>query len=146
MDPRAPIRTVDVITMPSVVVVDQSGEVRYLYSGTDVLDRPGNDEVFAVLDELDSRIERLTGGPEFRIGAAQARESSVRPEGRGAMELEQLTPYYRGVYFSTKVLKERFGGWGRSGKQAFGELEAFQQMVSTYIEALEETIRLQRQE
>ena len=58
------------------------------------------------------------------------------------MELEQLTPYYRGVYFSTEVLKERFGGWGRSGKEAFGELDAFQQMVHTYIQALEETIRL----
>ena len=130
------------VAVPSIVVVAQSAEVRYLYSGTDVLDRPGDDEVFAVLDELDSRIERLTGGPEFRIGATQARESSVRPEGRSAMELEELTPYYRGVYFSTEVLKERFGGWGRSGKQAFGELDAFQQMVRTYIDALEETIRL----
>ena len=134
------------VAVPSIIVVDQSGEVRYLYSGTDVLDRPGDDEVFAVLDELDSRIERLTGGPEFRIGAAQAMESSVRPEWRSAMELEQLTPYYRGVYFSTEVLKERFGGWGRSGKEAFGELDAFQQMVHIYIQALEETIRLQRQE
>src|SRR5918994_1829559 len=80
------------VAVPSVVVVDQSGEVRYLYSGTDVLDRPGDDEIFAVLDELDSSIERLTGGPEFRIGAAQARESSVRPEGRSAMELGNSLP------------------------------------------------------
>jgi peroxiredoxin len=130
------------VAVPSTVVLDQSGEVRYLYSSTDVLDRPWDDEVFAVLDELDSGIKRLTGGPELRIAAARARESSVRPEGRSAMELEELTSYYRGVYFSTEVLKERFGGWGRSGKEAFGELEAFQRMVRTYIEALEETIRL----
>jgi hypothetical protein len=58
------------------------------------------------------------------------------------MEFEQLIPYYRGVYFTTEILKERYGGWGRAGKQALEELDAFQQMVRSYIEALEETIRL----
>jgi len=130
------------VAVPSTVVVDQTGEVRYLYSGKDVADRPKDEEVFAALDGLDSGIERLTGGPEFQVGAAQARESSVRP-GRHAMEFEQLTPYYRGVYFTIMILKERFGGWGRSGEQAVEELDAFQQMVRTYIEALEETLRLQ---
>jgi peroxiredoxin len=132
----------DGVTLPSVVVIDQSGEVRYLHSGTDVADRPRDEEVLAALDGLDRGIERLTGGPEFQVGAAQASESSVRPE-RRAMEFEQLIPYYRGIYYTTEVLKERFGGWGRSGKQAFEELDAFQQMVRSYIEALEETIRLQ---
>ena len=127
---------------PSVVVVDQSGEVRYLYSGTDFADRPGDDEVFAVLDELHSGIERLTEGPEFQVGAAQARETSVRPD-RRAMELEQLTSYYRGVFFTTEVLRKRIGGLGRQGKKASEELDAFDQTVRSYIEALEETIRLQ---
>ena len=129
------------VAVPSIVIVDQSGEVRYLYSGRDVADRPGDEEVLAALDGLDSGIERLTGGPEFQVGATQAGESSVRPE-RRAMEFEQLIPYYRGVYFTTMILKERFGGWGRAGKQAFEELDAFQQLVRSYIEALEETIRL----
>ena len=131
----------DGVAVPSVVVVDQSGEVRYLYSGTDVADRPGDEEVLAALDGLDSGIERLTGGPEFQVGAAQASESSVR-QGRRAMEFEQLISYYRGVYFTTEILEERFGGWGRSGKQALEELDSFQQMVRSYIEALEETIKL----
>ena len=129
------------VAVPSVVVVDQSVEVRYLYSGTDVADRPKDDEIFAVLDELDSRIERLTGGPEFQVGAAQARETSVRPE-RRTMELEQLTPYYSGVLSTTELLKDRFGGWGRPGKRAFGELDAYQQMVRSYNKALEETVEL----
>jgi peroxiredoxin len=129
------------VAVPAVVIVDQSGEVRYLYSGRDFADRPGDEEVFATLDELDSGIERLTGGPEFQVGAAQARESSVRPD-RRAMELEQLTSYYRGVFFTTKVLKERFGRLGRPGKDALEEMDAFDQMVRSYIEALEETIRL----
>jgi peroxiredoxin len=129
------------LAVPSIVVVDQSGEVRYLYSGTDVADRPGDDELFAALDELESRIERLTGGPEFQVGAAQATENSVRP-GRSAMELEQLTPYYRGASSTTKVLKERFGGWGRSGRKAFEELNSYQRMMSLYMKALEETVEL----
>src|SRR5215207_6743380 len=97
--------------------------------------------VIAALDGLDSGIERLTGGPEFQVGATQAGESSVRPE-RRAMEFEQLIPYYRGVYYTTEILKERFKGWGRAGKQAFEELDTFQQMVRSYIRALEETIKL----
>jgi peroxiredoxin len=129
------------VAVPSVVVVDQQGEVRYLYSGSDIADRPEDEELFAVLDELDSRIERVTGGPELQVGGAQARESSVRPD-RRAMELEQLTSYYRGVFFTTKVLKERFGRLGRPGKDALEEMDAFDQMVRSYIEALEETIRL----
>ena len=129
------------VAVPSVVVIDQSGEVRYLYSGSDIADRPRNEEVLAALDGLDRGIERLTGGPEFQVGARQAAERSVRPE-RRAMEFEQLIPYYRGVYFTTEILKERFEGWGRAGKQAFEELDTFQQMVRSYIEALEETIRL----
>jgi peroxiredoxin len=129
------------VAVPAVVIVDQSGEVRYLYSGRDFADRPGDEEVFATLDELDSGIERLTGGPEFQVGAAQARESSVRPD-RRAMELEQITSYYRGVFFTTEVLKERFGRLGRPGKDALEEMDAFDQMVRSYIEALEETIRL----
>ena len=129
------------VAVPSTVVVDQSGEVRYLYSGTDVADRPRDEEVLAALDGLDSGIERLTGGPAFQVGATQAGESSIRPE-RRAMEIEQLIPYYRGVYFTTEILKERFRGWGHAGKQAFEELDAFQKKVRSYIEALEETLRL----
>jgi peroxiredoxin len=129
------------VAVPSVVIVDQSGEVRYLYSGTDVADRPRDEEVLAALDGLDSGIKRLTGGPAFQVGATQAGESSIRPE-RRAMEFEQLIPYYRGVYFTTEILKERFRGWGHAGKQAFEELLEFQQMVRSYIEALEETLRL----
>ena len=129
------------VAVPSVVIIDQSGEVRYLYSGTDVADRPRNEEVLAALDGLDRGIERLTGGPEFQVGATQAGESSVRP-GRRAMEFEQLIPYYRGVYFTSEIFKVRFGAWGRAGKRALEELDAFQQMVRSYIDALEETIRL----
>ena len=133
------------VAVPSIVIVDQSAEVRYLYSGSDFADRPGDDEIFAALDELEGRIERVTGGPEILVTAAQARESSVRRD-RHAIELEQLTPYYRGVFFTTVALKKRFGGWGRSGRKAFEEVDAYQQMIRRYRKALEETVELKRQE
>jgi len=133
------------VAAPSIVVVDQSAEVRYLYSGIDFADRPGDAEVFAALDEIDVQIRRITGGPEFRVTAAQARERSVRPD-RRARQLEELTTYYGGVFFTTVALKKRFGGWGRSGKKALREVDAYQQMIRRYMRALEETIELKRQE
>lgn len=132
------------VALPSVVVVDQSAEVRYLYSGNDPADRPADDEIFAALGGLDSRIERITGGPEIGVGSAQARERSVRPDKR-VMELEQLATYFQGILFTTELFKERFGMWGRPGKRALGEVGAYQQMVRRYIKALDETVELKRQ-
>ncbi|MGH3145834.1 MAG: peroxiredoxin family protein [Rubrobacter sp.] len=133
------------VLVPSVVVVDRSGEVRYLYSGSDFADRPGDQEVFAAIDGLEGGIERNTGGPEFRVTAVRARETSVRPD-RPPMELEQLIPYYRGVLFTAMALKGRFGGWGRSGRKAFREVEAYQAMIRRYDEALKETAEFKREE
>lgn len=133
------------VAVPAIVVVDQSGEARYLYAGSDFADRPGDKEIFAALDGLAGRIERTTGGPEFRVTAARARETSVRPD-KPAMELEQLVPYYRGVLFTTIALKKRFGAWGRSGRKALREVEGYEAMVRRYNEALKETVEIKRQE
>jgi peroxiredoxin len=133
------------LPLPSVVVVDQSGEVGYLYKGSDFADRPTNEEVFAAIEGFESSIERITGGPEIQLGATRARERSVRPD-KPPMELEELTSYYKGVLRTIVILKERFGGWGRSGKQALNEVDAYQQMVRRYIKALDETIELKRQD
>jgi hypothetical protein len=133
------------VATPSIVVVDRSAEIRYLYSGSDFADRPGDEEVFAALDGLDTSIERITDGPEIEVSAEEARKGSVRPDKR-PITLEQLIPYYRGVYFATVALKKRFGGWGRSGRNAFKEVNRYQAMVQTYRKALEETVRLKREE
>jgi peroxiredoxin len=133
------------VAVPASVVVDQSGEVRYLYSGGDFADRPGDEEIFTALDGLDGRIERTTGGPEVRVTAARARETSVRPD-RPAMGLEQLIPYYRGILFTTIALKKRFGAWGRSGRKALREVDAYQAMVLRYMKALQDTVESKRRE
>jgi AhpC/TSA family len=133
------------VAAPSIVVLDRSAEVRYLYCGSDFADRPGDEEVFAALDGLDTSIERITGEPEIAVTAPEARESSVRPEKR-QITLEQLIPYYRGVFFTTVALKKRFGGWGRSGRNAFKEVDRYQAMVRRYRNALEKTVNLGREE
>ena len=132
------------VALPSVVIIDQSGEVRYLYKGNDLADRPADEEVFAGLRGLESRIERLTGGPEFQVGAAHAEETSVRPD-EPAMDLEELTSYNRGVLRTIAILQERFGALGRAGKRASREVTTHEQMVSHYVKALDETIEIRRQ-
>jgi hypothetical protein len=134
----------DGVAIPSTVVVDRSGEIRYLYSGSDFADRPGDEEIFAALEGLDGSIERITGGPEIRVPATEARES-IRPD-KSSITLEQLFPYYRGVFFTTVALKKRFDGWGRPGQDAFKEVDRYQTMVRVYRRALEETVKLKREE
>jgi len=133
----------DGVALPSVIIIEQSGEVRYLYKGNDLADRPTDEEVFAGLQGLESRIERLTGGPEFQVGAAQASERTVRPD-EPVMELDQLATYYQGVLLTTILFKDRFEVWGRSGRNAFNEIDAFQQMVRHYMKAIADTVELRR--
>ena len=132
------------VAVPSILVVDRSGEIRYLYTGGDFADRPGDEEVLAALDGLDGEIERVTGGPEFRVTAEEARES-VRPD-KQPMTMEELLVYYRGVFRTTVALKKRFGGWGRPGREAFREVGKYQAMVQRYREALAETVELKKGE
>jgi hypothetical protein len=129
------------VAVPSILVVDRSGEIHYLYSGSDFADRPGDGEVFAALDGLDGKVRRAAGEPEIRVRAAQARES-VRPD-KPPMSLEHLRVYYRAVFFTTVALKKRFGAWGRSGRDALGEVSRYQTMVQGYRRALEETMKLE---
>lgn len=132
----------DGVAIPSIIVVDRSREVRYFYSGSDFADRPGDDEVFAALQGLDGGIRRVTSNPpEIRVAAPEARRESVRPD-KPAMTIEQLAPYYRGVYFTTVALKKRFGQKGRSGGDTLREVSGYQTMIQGFRRALEETRRL----
>jgi peroxiredoxin len=132
------------VARPTVAILDRSGEVRYLYSGYDPADRPGESELFAALKGMDASIERITGGPEVLVLAAEARGDSVRPD-RPRMTLDELLTYYRGALSAAGVLSGRFGGRGRSGRKAFGEVGAYGAMLRTYREALENTAALARE-
>ena len=43
--------------LPAQVIVDRDGRVRYVHYGHSMTDIPGNSEIFAILDQLNSREE-----------------------------------------------------------------------------------------
>lgn len=129
------------VAIPSIMVVDQSGEIQYHYAGSDFADRPGDEEIFAALKGLKQEDKPGLEGPKIRISGIEAQNESVRPD-KPPIPLEQLIPYYRGVYFTTVALKKRFGEWGRAGKDAFREVGKYQTLISGYSEALQETKKL----
>jgi hypothetical protein len=129
------------VASPSIVVIDQSGEIQYLYAGSDFADRPGDEEIYAALDGLKKKDKPGLEGPEIRLSGIEAQNGSVRPD-RPPITLEQLIPYYRGVYFTTLAFKKRFGEWGRAGKNAFREVGKYQTLTSGYSKALQATKKL----
>ena len=123
------------VAVPAIAVVDLEGIVRHLYAGRDFADRPGDEEVFGVLEEV-PETGWADGEPEIRATAAEAESSTVRPE-KPAMPLEQLVPYYRGVFFTTVALKRRFGEL--RDRDAFKEVDRYQRMVKEYQGTINET-------
>ncbi|HET7481069.1 MAG TPA: peroxiredoxin family protein [Rubrobacteraceae bacterium] len=128
------------VAVPATVLIDRTGEVAYLYAGKDFADRPAEEEVLSVLKRLKNTHKHGLEGPEVQVNAVDSHDS-VRPD-RPAMTLDQLIPYYQGVFFSTVALGGRFSGWGRSGRHASGEVSNYRTTTSRYAEALRETIRL----
>lgn len=127
------------VAIPTIVVVDRNGEIRYLYVGSDFADRPGDEEIFTVFDKLSSDANGyVSEGPAVLLSATEAREESVRPD-RPPMTLEQLVPYYRGATFATIALKRRFGEWGGAGRDAVREVGKYQTMLREYSEAIRQT-------
>jgi hypothetical protein len=53
------------------------------------------------------------------------------------MTLEQLIPYYRGVFFATVALKRRFGEM--RDRDTFREVDRYQRMVKEYQGVIRET-------
>ncbi len=137
------------VATPAVVVVDRSGEVSYLYVGSDFADRPTDGELFAALDALDergvpgSRIERRTGGPVLRTTAAEARDGSVRPD-RSVPDLGELHSYYRGAFSTTTALGGRLTG--RLLRRASREVTRHQDLIRNYARAAQETADLAREQ
>lgn len=132
------------VAVPSIVIIDRSGTVRYVYAGEDFADRPKDEELFEALDGLDESGEPpAEREPVVRVTGSDT--ESVGPN-KPAQTLDKLVPYYRGVNFTTVALKKRFDSWGRSGKDAFREVDAYQAMIRDYQKALDETVRLHEQE
>lgn len=128
------------LAVTAIVVIDRSGSVRYLYKGSDFADRPGDDLIFEALDAVPEREDTDTDRPpEVILSADEAEASTVRPE-RPAMTLDQLLPYYRGVYFTNFALKKRLEGMEKpGGRKAYDEVDNYQRLTNGYMEAIRET-------
>ena len=130
------------VAIPAIIVVDRSGTVRYLYKGDDFADRPGDGPIFEVLDGLAGEEAPDAGDNdaplEVALSAKDAEASTVRPT-RPAITLEQLVPYYRGVYFTTVALKKRVAGMKSDGREASTEVDSYQALTNSYMEAIKKT-------
>ena len=71
--------------------------------------------------------------------ADEAQRDSVRPD-RPPITLEQLIPYYGGVFFTTVALKKRLHG--NDEEEAAEEVDSYQKLTNGYSEALDETRKL----
>lgn len=137
------------LAVPAVVVVDRSGKVTYLHEGSDFADRPPDEEVFSAVKSLGetgvpgSRIERITGGPELRITAVEARNGSLRPPSRRAMTLEELHSYFDGAFTTTTALEGRVTGFLL--QRASREISRLRQLIRDYAKAARQTADLARE-
>jgi hypothetical protein len=121
------------VSEPAIVVVDRSGTVRRLYSGgKDFSDRPTEEALFALLDEVGTEGEPEGGEPVIRVSAGEAAAETVRPE-KPALTLEGLERYYLGTYFATVAMQKKLDGEARE------EVDDYQGLVKEYDAAIRET-------
>jgi peroxiredoxin len=129
------------VSEPAIVALDRSGTVRYLYSGgTDFADRPQEETLLYILDRVGSDGDEYgEGEPEVRISAEVAENETVRPD-KPAITLEQLKPYYRGVYFATVSTQKKLAAEGLEGGSFAEKIDGYQKMVEEYNAAIQETV------
>lgn len=131
------------IAIPAIVVIDQEDVVRYGYAGRDFADRPGDEAVFDALDAIAHAPSSQSRPPDTRVSVEQA--EAIPDRGRTAYTLENLVPYYNGVYFATVALKERLASRVQENQDAFREIGRYQQMVQRHRDALRETVKMRQE-
>ena len=123
------------VSEPAIVVLDRSGTVRRLYSGgRDFSDRPTEEVLFGVLDDVGTEGEPEGGEPGIRISATEAARDTVRPD-KPALTLEDLGPYYLGTYFATVAMQKKLDGEARE------KVDGYQDLVQEYNAAIRETTK-----
>jgi AhpC/TSA family len=128
---------------PAIVALDKSGTVRYLYSGgTDFADRPQEESLLYILDRVGAESDEDYGvdEPEIQISAEEAENETMRPD-KPTITLEQLKPYYRGVYFATVSMNKKLVDEGLQGENIAKRVNDYQRLVTEYNAAIEETIK-----
>ena len=130
------------VSEPAIVALDKSGTVQYLYSGgSDFADRPQEESLLYILDRVGAENNKQYGGnePEIQVSANEAENETVRPD-KPVMALEQLKPYYRGVYFATVSMNKKLVEEGLQGESIAKMINGYQALVTEYNEAIQKTI------
>jgi AhpC/TSA family len=129
---------------PAIVALDKSGTIQYLYSGgTDFADRPQEESLFYILDRVGSESDEdySVDEPEIQISAEEAENETVRPD-KPTITLEQLKPYYRGVYFATVSMNKKLVDEGLQGESIAKRVNDYQRLVTEYNAAIQETLEV----
>ncbi len=130
------------VSEPAIVALDKSGTVQYLYSGgTDFADRPQEESLLYILDKVGNDGEYGGGEPDIRISAEGAENETARPD-KSAMTLEQLQPYYRGVYFATVSMNKKLADEGLQGESIAKRVNDYQGLVTEYNAAIKKTVKV----
>ncbi len=128
------------VSEPAIVALDKSGAVQYLYSGgTDFADRPQEESLLYILDRVGGDGEYGVDEPDIQISAEEAENETVRPD-KPTMTLEQLQPYYRGVYFATVSMNKKLADEGLQGESIAKRVNDYQDLVTEYNAAIQETV------
>ena len=130
------------VSEPAIVALNESGTIQYLYSGgTDFADRPQEEPLLYILDRVGTESDEEYGvdEPEIEISAEAAENETVRPD-KPAITLEQLKPYYRGVYFATVSMNKKLVDEGLQGENIAKRVNGYQALVSEYNAAIRETL------
>jgi peroxiredoxin len=127
---------------PAIVALDKSGTIQYLYSGgTDFADRPQEESLLYILGRVGSESDEdySVDEPEIQISAEEAENETVRPD-KPTITLEQLKPYYRGVYFATVSMNKKLVDEGLQGESIAKRVNDYQRLVTEYNAAIQETL------
>ena len=128
------------VSEPAIVALGKAGTVQYFYSGgTDFADRLQEESLLYILDKVGGEGEYGGGEPDIRISAEEAENETVRPD-KPAMTLEQLQPYYRGVYFATVSMNKKLADEGLQEENIAKRINDYQGLVTEYNAAIQETI------
>jgi hypothetical protein len=128
-------------SVPSVVMVDSSATVRYVYAGADPADHPPKEGLLAALRTLPRAEKRGMSGPEVVLSAADARERTVRRD-LPPVTLEELPAFYEGALSATRTLAARLRAGGWSGRRAAREADRYEQTLSAYRDAIRQTLAI----
>ena len=94
-----------------------------------------------ILDRVGAESNEEYGGgePEIQISAEEAENETVRPD-KPVIALEQLKPYYRGVYFATVSMNKKLVDEDLQGESIAKKVNGYQALVTEYNSAIQETI------